>query len=131
MLAFTGRYPARIFDFVLGMNRWALRVAAYAGLMTDEYPPFRLDMGGHDPIGTVTLTPSSGESPGEAPTPPRSMQRRRGWTAGRVVSLVLGSVLGLASLGLLTGGGIATWVTNTQRDAAGYISTHTNTFATS
>jgi hypothetical protein len=65
-LLFTGRYPRTIYDFVLGMNRWVFRVAAYASLMTDAYPPFRLDMGGNEPPAGSAV--SSAQTPAPMPS---------------------------------------------------------------
>lgn len=117
-LLFTGRYPRGIFDFVLGLNRWALRVAAYAALMTDAYPPFRLDLGGTEP-GTVDVDEPRSVSP-----------RRSGWTGGGIALVVTGSVIALLSLGLLVGGTGAVVIDQVQRDSDGFVMTPTEGFST-
>ena len=145
VLAFTGRYPRPVYDLLLGLHRWVLRVCAYASLMTDRYPPFRLDLGPHEllasgPSGPPAATaspggllapPASAETPPPAPavTPPPAPQVStpasppRGWTAGRVVSVVAGSIVALASLGLVTGGFAALVADRTLRDD-GYLMTN-------
>jgi hypothetical protein len=102
VLLFTGRYPQPVFDLVLGLNRWVLRVAAYVALMTDRYPPFSLDQGGHappvaDPSPVTTPPPGPPVVSYGAPPPPHAS--RSGWTAGRVVALVLGSLLVVGAVG--------------------------------
>jgi len=68
MLLFTGKYPPQLFALIIGGNRWIYRVIAYAALMTDQYPPFRLDQGGTEPT-LPPLPPTAGPAIPPAPEP--------------------------------------------------------------
>ena len=139
-LLFMARYPRGLFDVVLGLDRWVARVIAYASLMTDAYPPFRLDQGGDDPAAAaVPEAPTGPEAiaaPGEpAPAapdgvaPPAAASPARGG-AGRVVLIVVGVIAALISLGLLAGGTALVVVDQTQRDDDGFLMSPSEDFST-
>ncbi len=124
-LLFTTRYPRGLFDFVLGLDRWVARVVAYVALMTDAYPPFRLDQGGEESVAEPAAEALGAV---ETATPAAARERRGG--AGGVVLVILGSIAALISLGLLAGGCGAVAVDRTQRDDDGFLMSPTEDFAT-
>lgn len=139
MLLFTGRYPQPLFDLVLGLNRWVLRVAGYAALMTDAYPPFQLDQGGEKPgssapegvapeqVPAVAAgAPAVATSPA-SPVQPGSPHER--WTPGRVVSLVLGCVLAAIAASLVVPAAALVVADQTARDDDGFLMTPERTFS--
>ena len=137
-LLFTARYPRGLFDLVLGFDRWVARVVAYAGLMTDAYPPFRLDQGGDDPAGGVPAALAAPATPPEAeaaapaePTAPTAAaaQPPRG-RAGRIALIVVGILAALLSLGFLAGGGALVVLDQTQRDSDGFLMSPSEDFST-
>ena len=133
VLLVTGAYPRPIFDFVLGMNRWALRVIGYAALMTDRYPPFRLEQGGGD-AGLLTLPPSH-PAPAEDATPhPRAAEPHGSgpaWTGGRITAVMLGAVSCLLGLVIAAAGSWLLIADQVARDEAGMIVTDTTRLSTS
>jgi len=155
VLLFRGEYPRSIFDFILGLNRWVLRVFAYAAVMTPVYPPFRVDGGENEPGGTFTVTapavaasataPTT-EAPGDtvvrpsttgaeetrvSPSAATAARRPERWGPGRVIALIAASILALVSLGLLAAGGIGIVLDQTQRDATGFLMTSSEPYSTS
>jgi hypothetical protein len=70
-LLFTARYPRGLFDLLVGINRWTLRVTTYAALMRDEYPPFRLDQGPFEPAPTGSVPPDDASPAGATAETPR------------------------------------------------------------
>ncbi|WP_086825083.1 DUF4389 domain-containing protein [Allokutzneria sp. NRRL B-24872] len=104
-LLFTGGFPRGVLDFVLGMDRWVARVFVYSTLMTDRYPPFRLDGGPEDD----EPAPSTSDVPASSGSGPRTG------------AVVVGAVVLLAGLGLAAVGGAALWTEHSQRDASGYL----------
>jgi hypothetical protein len=114
------------------MDRWALRVAAYAGLMVDQYPPFRLDMGGDDPGTTRLDAPQDEPHPGllSPPPPPPRREPERRMSAGRTIALIVGVLVTLASLLGLTVGGAMAWLDQARRDSAGFVTSDKVTLST-
>ncbi|MDD7939519.1 DUF4389 domain-containing protein [Actinomycetospora lutea] len=114
--AVRGSYPPGLFDLIVGFDRWVLRVAAYAALMTDRYPPFVLDAGPREPGEAV-----AGDQPTVASRPPAA--GRHAWTAGPVVALTLGAVLCVAAVPPLVGGVTGLTADSSARDEAGFLTT--------
>lgn len=125
-LLFTGRYPRSIFGFVMGMNRWAFRVAAYVLLMTDAYPPFRLDQGGGEPAVPSADPPGAGDA-SHAALPATN----GGWTTLRILGLVVGCLLLTGALATGAGGGALLFADKQLRDHDGFVMTGGERFTTS
>jgi len=80
------------------------------------------------PAASPPPGPPGVPAPPGPPAPPGRAAERAGWTVGRVVALVAGSVLALASVVLLGGSGAVAWADHEQQ--GGYLSTGTATYST-
>ena len=132
VLLFGKRYPGSVFDLVLGMDRWAARVVAYALLMTDVYPPFRLDQGGDEPSApTPGPGPAGWSAQGDPAAEPTAAGPTRHWTALRIVSVSAGSLVLALALGIGVAGGALLFADKELRDSDGFLMTDGARFTTS
>ena len=130
VLLVRGEYPRTIFDFVLGLNRWVLRVVAYAAVMTPEYPPFRVDPGEDEPGATLTVS-SPSSSAAESDDTGSAQRPAAPWGPGRVAAVMLASLGLLIALAAVAAGTAGLVLDRTQRDANGYLMTPSRTYSTS
>ncbi len=142
IVLFTGRYPRPLFDLILGLDRWVVRVVAYVALLTDEYPPFRLDQGGSetrreqgssetaDAMPTdqwPRLEKTAPVEPPPAGPPPANASR---WSAGRITAVIVGSLVVLCGLAPAAGGGALVVASSVMRAENGMVTSPTEQFAT-
>lgn len=130
VLLVRGEYPRSIFDLVLGLNRWVLRVGAYAAVMTPEYPPFRVDPGEYEPEGPLIISPPRSNSckPQQAGS---AMRGNEPWGPGRVAAIAVASVGLLVALVAVAAGAAGLVLDRTQRGAGGYLMTPSRVYSTS
>ncbi|GAA3337495.1 hypothetical protein GCM10020358_13990 [Amorphoplanes nipponensis] len=120
-LLFTARYPRGLYDLLVGVTRWSLRVTAYVALLTPRYPPFRLDQGDREPDDDPTGPARAGEPhPTAQAVAARPDGAPRGSAAGAVSALVAGAVL-LAPAAGFGAAGIALLALDGMRDSSGYV----------
>ena len=135
VLLFRGEYPRSIFDFVLGLNRWVLRVVAYAAVMTPEYPPFRVDGGEDDPAGRLTVGAAASEAGADrsaASEADRVTPRGSELSGpGRIFALVVAGITALFGVAAIAAGGAGIVLDQTQRDSSGYLMTSATPYSTS
>jgi uncharacterized protein DUF4389 len=123
VLLVRGTYPRPIFDLVLGLNRWVLRVVAYAALMSTEYPPFHIDLG-EDDLGAAIAMPTA------TTTPETGRHSPTAWGPGRIAAGVLAGITALVGLLAVAAAVTALVFDQTQRDASGYLTSNPAPYST-
>jgi Domain of unknown function (DUF4389) len=123
LLLVHGTYPRSIFDLVLGLNRWVLRVVAYAALMSTEYPPFRIDAGEDDLTAAIAM-PSVGATTKAGEHSPMT------WGPRRIAATVLTTLAALLGIAAIVAGGAALVFDQTQRNPSGYLTSGAAPYST-